>query len=90
VRAGLVRTRYALVLVLLLAGTGCGSSSSAREQEACGSAVLADWGEDGRIDGAYPETCYLAAIDSLPEDLRAYTSARDDIARALQSAGRSR
>jgi len=33
----------------------------------------------------YPGPCYLAAIEELPEDVRAYTSAKDDISRALNS-----
>jgi hypothetical protein len=67
----------------LLALTGCGSSAQHAER-ACGKAVLADW-TDGRIDATYPDPCYLAAIDVLPEEVRAYTSAKDDIARALYS-----
>ena len=70
--------------------TGCGSPSSEGADAACGRDVLVDWRDDGRIEGDYRETCYLAAMDRLPEDLRAYTSAREDIARALQSAGRRR
>jgi hypothetical protein len=46
--------------------------------------VLGDW-TDGRVDGQYDAACYLEAIEILPEDVRAYTSAADDIARALQA-----
>ena len=71
--------------VVLLALTGCGGSSFAPQAErACGKAVLTDWA-DGRIDETYPSPCYLAAIDTLPEDVRAYTTAKDDISRALYS-----
>ena len=38
-----------------------------------------------RIDETYPGPCYQAAIDDLPEDVRAYTTAKDDIARELQA-----
>ena len=34
--------------------------------------------------------CYLAAIDDLPEDVRAYTSAKDDISRELQASAGGR
>ena len=78
-RAG---TAFACALALLTL-TGCGSSAEHAER-ACGKAVLADW-TDGRIDRTYPDPCYLAAIDVLPEDVRAYTSAKDDISRALYS-----
>ena len=81
-RAG---TAFACALALF-AVTGCGSSAEHAEhaEHACGKAVLADW-TDGRIDRTYPDPCYLAAIDVLPEDVRAYTSAKDDISRALYS-----
>ena len=52
-----------------------------------GKLSLADWA-DGRIDRTYPAPCYLAAIDALPEDVRAYTTAKDDISRALSTSGR--
>src|SRR5436853_6565164 len=48
----------------------------------CGTAVLKDWA-DGKVDHAYPVKCYQAALDAMPEDMRSYTSAPDDIKRAL-------
>ena len=69
---------------LLLVLTGCGLGSQTAAERACAQTVIGDW-TDGTIDGVYPDECYLAAIDALPEDLRAYTSAGDDIVRALQS-----
>jgi len=48
----------------------------------CGTAVLKDWA-DGKLDRAYPVRCYQAALDAMPEDMRSYTSAPDDIKRAL-------
>jgi hypothetical protein len=59
-----------------------GEAPTATERD-CGRDVLDDW-SDGRLDGTYSGPCYLAALDGMPEDLRAYTSARDDITRALQ------
>jgi hypothetical protein len=86
--------RFGTALVLLLAAcvaAACGHRDERSGERACGRAVLADW-SDGRIDRQHRANCYLAAIDVLPEDLRAYTSAEEDIVRALQasSAGRSR
>ena len=75
------------VLGLALIATGCGSGSPETADGAalpCGEAVLRDWA-DGSIDRGYSADCYLAAIDDLPEDVRTYTSAEDDITRALQS-----
>jgi hypothetical protein len=71
----------------LVVVTGCGSGSPETADGAalpCGDAVLRDWA-DGSIDRDYSADCYLAAIDDLPEDVRTYTSAEDDITRALQS-----
>ena len=48
----------------------------------CGTAVLKDWA-DGKVDRAYPVKCYQDALDAMPEDMRSYTSAPDDIKRAL-------
>src|SRR5919204_5383784 len=48
----------------------------------CGTAVLKDWA-DGKLDRAYPVNCYQDARDAMPEDMRSYTSASDDIKRAL-------
>ena len=70
--------------MMVLASFGCGSSGEPQAERACGKAVLTDWA-DGRIDKTYPGPCYLAAIEDLPEDVRAYTSAKDDISRELQA-----
>ena len=48
----------------------------------CGTAVLKDWA-DGKLDHAYPVKCYQDALDAMPEDMRSYTTAPDDIKRAL-------
>lgn len=52
--------------------------------DTCGERVVADW-IDGRIEGVYPLRCYDEAVDGLPEDVRVYSSAVDDISRALQA-----
>jgi hypothetical protein len=46
--------------------------------------VQDDW-VDGTIDGVYPVECYREAIAKLPADLRMYSSAEEDITRALQA-----
>lgn len=51
----------------------------------CWKTLLNDW-YDGRIDGTYPLHCYTDALKHLPSDVRTYSSAADDIERALQSA----
>jgi hypothetical protein len=51
----------------------------------CATRILDDWVDDGRVQGTYRLQCYRAAIRALPEDLRAYSSAPEDLTRAMQS-----
>lgn len=74
------------LLVALGVITGCAHPLSARP--ACADAILDDW-TTGALRATYPADCYDAAIDALPEDLRAYTSAADDISRAAIAASRT-
>lgn len=74
---------FALAATMLVA-SGCGSGAELQAERACGQAVIEDWA-DGRIDGTYPAPCYVAALGALPEDVRAYTTAKDDISRELNS-----
>ena len=48
----------------------------------CADRVIVD-STDGRVDGVYELRCYGDALDDLPEDVRAYSSAEDVISRAL-------
>lgn len=75
---------FALVSLLSILAGG----STAGAAPTCADVVLRDW-EDGRIDGAYSAKCYREALESMPEDVRVYTSATDDIARARRDAARS-
>jgi hypothetical protein len=51
----------------------------------CGRQVIDDWYDDGRVDRTYALHCYDDAIDALPPDVRQYSSAQEDIERALQA-----
>lgn len=51
----------------------------------CWNKLLNDW-YDGRIDKTYKVECYKQALRHLPTDIQVYSSARDDIQRALASA----
>jgi hypothetical protein len=51
----------------------------------CWKTLLNDW-YDGRIDNTYALHCYTDALKHLPPDVQTYSSAHDDIERALQSA----
>ena len=66
---------------LLLVATAPGASAA----RSCGRQVIDDWYDNGRIDGTYAEHCYDDAIEILPRDVRDYSSAKEDIERALQA-----
>jgi hypothetical protein len=60
-------------------------ASPAGAAESCGRQVIDDWYDNGRVDGTYALHCYDDAIEILPRDVRDYSSAKDDIQRALQN-----
>jgi hypothetical protein len=68
----------ALALLLVLGA----ASQAAAATTPCWKQVINDW-YDGRIDNVYPAHCYSEAIAHLPEDVETYSSARDEINRAL-------
>jgi hypothetical protein len=61
------------------------TAQSASAAPSCGRQVIDDWYDDGRIDGSYALHCYDDAIEILPRDVRDYSSAKEDIQRALQA-----
>jgi hypothetical protein len=60
------------------------TSAPAAAGTPCWKQVLNDW-SNSRAIGHYPLHCYREAIRNLPEDLRDYSSAADDILAALQA-----
>ena len=60
-------------------------ASPAAAATPCWKVLLNDW-YDGRIDHTYAVHCYQDALHHLPADVQTYSSAHDDILRALQSA----
>jgi hypothetical protein len=80
-----MRPRFPFVLALaaglLLAALVPGTAAA---KTPCWKLVLNDW-SNGRAIGSYPLHCYREAIRNLPEDLRDYSSAADDILAALQA-----
>jgi len=62
---------------------------SAHAQVPCWHRVVADWGA-GRLGSVYPVACYQGALAHLPEDMRVYSSAGDDIRRAMLAAVQTR
>ena len=73
----LVALAAGLLLAVLLPGRAAAATP-------CWKQVLNDW-SNGRAIGTYPLHCYRDAIRRLPEDLRDYSSASDDIEAALQA-----
>jgi hypothetical protein len=75
--------RSALVAVALVAAFAHPAPAAAATP--CWKALLNDW-YDGRIDKTYAVHCYNDALKHLPADVQTYSSAHDDILRALQNA----
>jgi hypothetical protein len=73
-----------VALILCVAGLALGAAAPAPASAAppCWKALINDW-YDGRIDFTYPTSCYTEAIQHLPQDVDTYSSAKDDIQRAL-------
>jgi hypothetical protein len=75
--------RAAVLLATLVSVLVAASPASAAPS--CGRQVIDDWYDDGRVDGTYALHCYDDAIENLPRDVRDYSSAKEDIERALQA-----
>jgi hypothetical protein len=78
-------------LALLAVGVSGASAAPAATSSAtadCWRAVVNDWLGNGRVDGVYAIPCYTQAIQHLNAytDVRSYSSAADDIQRALLAA----
>ena len=76
------RIRISALVAALVAGLAVSGTAAAAPP--CADAILADWLDDSRIDRVYALSCYEAAIDAIPHDLRDYTDAADVIGRAFQ------
>jgi hypothetical protein len=74
-----------LLVAALAAAEAPPASARTSSKSPCWKALLNDW-YDGRIDNTYPKHCYTDALHHLPADVQTYSSAHDDILRALQSA----
>jgi len=83
-RRRLTTSLVALATALVLSASAYGGSA----RPDCAAAVLDDWTK-GTLGSGYAPDCYEQALDALPEDLRAYTTAADDITRAAIDASRN-
>jgi hypothetical protein len=82
--------QVAVVRLLVAAGVLFVGVASAAGGAACWQQVINDWADNSRVDGRYEIHCYQEALRRLPEDMRAYSSAPDDIARAMREEIRRR
>ena len=80
-----VRGALRVLVLLAVFGAMLAVASPAGAASSCGRAVIDDWYDNGRVDGTYALHCYDDAINTLPRDVRDYSSAKDDIQRALQA-----
>jgi hypothetical protein len=76
-------TKRLLLLAVVAAAAALGVAAPSGAAAPCWKKLINDW-YDGRIDGTYPIPCYQQAINHLPSDVESYSSAADDIRRALQ------
>ena len=83
--ARLIGLAFAVAALGIVIATASARPASAAPD--CASVVLDEW-TSGALTSKHPADCYEAAIDALPEDLRAYTSAADDISRVAITATR--
>jgi hypothetical protein len=71
-----------MAVLAIVCAIGLSQNPAEAAAAGCAKAVLDDW-SNGGIDRAHPAGCYRKALAALPEDVRVYSSAPDDIRRAL-------
>jgi hypothetical protein len=86
-RLGQSLLKAAIVTALVVSAFVGSAVHAPRAQAAvpCWKLLLNDW-YGGRINHVYPVRCYRDALRHLPTDVATYSSAYDDILRALQAA----
>jgi hypothetical protein len=83
-------TAAASMLVSGVGGAAAAPAATAQATAKCWVQVINDWLDNSRVDGTYAIPCYTQAIQQLNKypDVRYYSSAADDIHRALLAAFR--
>ena len=71
-------------LVVLAPLPALGAVSANRDTVPCWKRLMNDW-YSGTIKHTYAPSCYKEAIKNMPADLQIYSSAKEDIQRALQA-----
>jgi hypothetical protein len=78
--------RFLLTLATVAAVAVVAWVPAASAAKPCWQVLVDDW-SDGAISNLYPLHCYRQALQNMPEDVRLYSNASDEINRAL--AGRA-
>ncbi len=78
---GAVKSISLVVLAGLALALAIAAPASAKTP--CGQAVINDWFDNGRVEQTFPRHCYTDAMNNLPRDVETYSSAKEDIQRAL-------
>ncbi len=81
------RSRNGLAIAAVVFATA--GVANAQAQVSCWQRVVADWSA-GRLGSGYAVSCYQSALAHLPDDVRTYSSAPDDIRRAMLGAVEAR
>ena len=81
----ILKAAFAAALIAAALVGSAARPAPAQAATPCWKLLLNDW-YDGRIDQTYAVHCYKDALKHLPSDVQTYSSAHDDILRALQSA----
>jgi len=74
--------RVVLTLATVAAAAVAAWAPAGSAAEPCWQVLVDDW-SDGAISNLYPIRCYRQALENMPEDVRLYSNASDDINRAL-------
>jgi hypothetical protein len=87
-RTMLTALAAALALFVSVPAAGAAPAATSKATNSCWLDVINDWLDNNRVDKVYPTACYTHAIQTLNQypDVQNYSSAADDIHRALLAA----
>jgi hypothetical protein len=87
-RPTLTAVAVALTLLVAIPAAGAAPAATSKATNTCWLDVINDWLDNNRVDRTYPTACYTHAIQTLNKypDVQNYSSAADDIHRALLAA----
>jgi hypothetical protein len=87
-RTTLTAFAAAFALLVSVPAAGAAPAATSKATNTCWLDVINDWLDNNRVDKTYPTACYTHAIQTLNKypDVQNYSSAADDIHRALLAA----